>query len=147
MQRFYYLGSLLVVFAIPAGVIMPFIIHQIPIANLILFLVGILFLGSVWDVWATRHGKKDAVWIWQFNHKDTIGVTLFDIPLEEYLFYLLSSAYIIFLWEAIKLALSTDSPLLSILIATLALWSLLGAMFPYWIKPRGDRIAPPKSHP
>lgn len=140
MQRFYYLGSLFIVFIIPAVVIAPFILVQIPLINFLLFAIGILVLGSIWDIWATRHGKSDTVWLWQFNRQDTMDITIFDLPIEEYLFYLSSSTYIIFIWEGIKLVLSTNNLTLAILIPSLSLWSLLGAMLPYWIKPKGDRI-------
>jgi len=95
--KFYYLISLLFVFVIPASAAAHFVIDRIPMINLLTFVAGITILGSIWDIWATRHGKKDPIWLWQFNFKDTLGVKLFGLPIEEYIFYIASSLYIVFI--------------------------------------------------
>lgn len=63
-----------------------------------------------------RHGRRDPIWLWQFNFKDTLGIKLFDLPIEEYLFYIASSVYIILIWEGIRYALETGSLLMYILL-------------------------------
>ncbi len=98
LSRFYYLYSLLFVFTIPVLIQGYFIWPLIDKMNLFTFMIGITIIGSLWDIWACRHGKRDPIWLWQFNKKDTLGITLFDLPIEEYLFYICSSAYIIFTW-------------------------------------------------
>lgn len=140
MRRFYYLGSLLTIFIVPEIVVGHFVISQIPLFNLIIFTLGVLLLGSIWDIWATRHGKQDTVWLWEFNHKDTIGVFAFGLPIEEYLFYVVSTLYLIFMWVGIQQALASSSNFLDILLPCAALYSLFAAMLPYWIKPKGDRL-------
>lgn len=138
--KFYYLISLLFVFVIPASITAYFVVDRIPMINLLTFVAGITILGSIWDIWATRHGKKDPIWLWQFNFKDTLGIKLFDLPIEEYIFYVTSSLYIVFIWEGIKYALETNSIFMYILIPFLGLWSLLFILMPYLIRVKGDKL-------
>lgn len=138
--KYYYLLSILFVFIIPASVAAYFVFDRIPIANLLTFVIGITILESIWDIWATRHGKRDPVWLWQFNFNDTIGIKLFDLPIEEYIFYVASSLYIVFVWEGIKYALELGSVLMYILIPSLGIWSLLFMLVPYVWRVNDDRI-------
>lgn len=138
--RFYYLTSLFFIFVIPAIIAGYFVISRIPLLNLLMFVIGITILGSIFDIWATRHGKRDPVWLWQFNDKDIFGIKLFDLPIEEYLFFIASSIYIIFIWEGIQYALETGSALMYILIPFLGIWSLVFICVPYFIRMKGDRL-------
>jgi len=123
--RYYYLLNLLFVFTLPAFILAFFVWGRIPLINLVLFVGSITVLGVIWDILAVRHGKRDRTWLWQFNFKDTLGIKIFDLPIEEYVFYISSSLYIIFLWEGIKYSLETESILMYILIPFLGVWSLL----------------------
>ena len=138
--KFYYLISLLFVFVIPASAAAHFVIDRIPMINLLTFVAGITILGSIWDIWATRHGKKDPIWLWQFNFKDTLGVKLFGLPIEEYIFYIASSLYIVFIWEDIKYALETNSIFMYILVPFLGVWSSLFILVPYLIHVKDDKL-------
>ena len=129
--RFYYILSLLIVFTLPAIAIAPFVWGRLPVSNLILFVASITVLGGIWDIWATRHGKRDPIWLWQFNFKDTLGIKIFDLPIEEYLFYVSASLYIVFIWEGIKLALETGSVLMYIVLPFAGIWSLVFMLIPY----------------
>jgi hypothetical protein len=90
---------------------------------------GITIVGSLWDIWATQHGKNDPIWLWQFNKKDTLGVKFFDLPIEEYLFYLTTSIYIIFSWEAIQLI--DQYPVLYTILPCMAVWTVFFIGLPY----------------
>lgn len=136
-RRFYYLASLLFVFAIPLAFEGFFIFGRINKIYLLIFVAGITFTGSVWDIWASRHGKKDPIWIWQWNEKETLGIKLFDLPIEEYLFYVVSSAYIIFTWETIRFFSETGSVSGLIFPALAILWSALSIGIPYALGFRG----------
>jgi len=95
-------------------------------------MVGITIVGSIWDIWATRHGNKDPIWLWQFNHKETIGKKVFDVPIEEYLFYLATSVYVIFTWESIRLVSEEGNLLMFIVLPFCAVWSLFFIGIPYF---------------
>jgi|SRR3990167_3107452 len=138
--KFYYLTSLLLVFVVPTCIVAYFVLDRIPLSNLLTFIIGITALGSVWDIWATRHGRRDPIWPWQFNFKDTLGIKLFDLPIEEYIFYIASSVYIIFIWEGIRYALETGSLLMYVLLPFLGIWSLLLMLIPYIIRAKGDKL-------
>ena len=106
MKKYYYLLTLIFVFCIPTIVAGFYLSNFISLKNLIPFVLCVSVIGSIWDIWAAKHGKKDRVWLWQFNRRQTLGYTLLGIPLEEYLFYIVSSVYVIFMWEGINLILS-----------------------------------------
>ncbi len=139
-RKYYYSLSLLFIFVIPTFISAFFVFSRISIAQLAVFVLSITLLGSAWDIWATRHGKKDPVWLWTFNHKDTLGLRLFDLPVEEYLFYIASSVYIIFLWESIKYALETESAIMYLVLPFVSLWSMLFIAVPYLAREKKDRI-------
>lgn len=127
--RFYYLYSLVFVFVIPVFIEGFFIWPRIDKVSLYTFMIGITVVGSLWDMWATRHGKRDSVWLWQFNKKDTLGITFFDLPIEEYFFYLATSVYVIFTWECIQSV--NEIPILYLILPLVAVWSLLFIGLPY----------------
>lgn len=132
--KFSYLLSLFLVFVLPASGAAYFVWDLIPLINLAMFAVAITILGSIWDIWATRHGKRDPIWLWQFNLRDTLGIQLFGIPIEEYLFYVSSSLYVVFIWEGIKRALETQSILMYIVLPLLGVWSLLFILIPSFFR-------------
>lgn len=139
-KRFYYLLSLLFVFGIPtfiAGVVMR---STISWATLSVFILIVMVVGSIWDIWATRHGKKDRVWLWQFNFKDNLGIKIFGLPIEEYLFYTLASLYAVFIWQAIGLSFETKEYSFITLVITMGAWSFVSATLPYIFRKKGDRL-------
>jgi lycopene cyclase domain-containing protein len=140
MKRFYYLISLVFFLGIPGAIQGYLVWHQIPILNFLVFIFFISAVGSVWDVWATRHGKKDTVWLWQFHKNNTLGFTIFGMPVEEYLFYIASSSYIIFIWEGIRLALAGKGSGIWLAIPLLGTISFIAIIIPYFIRPKGDRL-------
>lgn len=142
LKRFSYLFSLIFVFVIPTIITGVFIYESIIWLNFLIFVVLITTIGAVWDIWATRHGKKDKVWLWQFNSNNTLGIKIFDIPIEEYLFYVFTSLYVVFIWEAIKLALETRDLIFYILVPSIGLWSLIFITIPYKLEIKGDKIQP-----
>jgi lycopene cyclase domain-containing protein len=119
---------------------------NIKISHLLIFVASITVLGSLWDIWAARHGKQDAVWLWQFNFHETIGIKVFDLPIEEYLFYICSSVYVVFLWEGIKFGQATESMLMLLLLAFAGVWSALAIGVPYLLRSKGDRVLDKKIH-
>jgi len=140
MRKYYYILSLLFVFVIPTIIAAYFVLERVRLDQLAIFVVSITLLGSVWDMWATRHGKRDPVWIWTFNHRDTLGIRFRDIPIEEYLFYLVSSVYIVFLWELIRYTIEHTNPILYAVLPFLALWSMLFIAVPYFAREKKDRM-------
>lgn len=130
-KKFTYFRSLLFMLIVPEAVIGYFVFHQIDFFNLIPFAMGIMFLGTLWDIWAIPHGKRDSTWIWKFNASETLGIRLFDLPIEEYIFFFATGFYIVFLWEGIKMATETGNTVLYILLPSLSLWSLAAILFPF----------------
>lgn len=105
-----------------------------------LFAVSITLLASVWDIWATRHGKRDSVWMWSFNSRQTLGIKLLDVPVEEYLFYTASSVYIVFLWQGIQYGRASGSIVTLIVLSFAGVWSLLAIAIPYIVRSPKDRL-------
>lgn len=140
MKKYYYLLSLFFVFILPTIVIYAFIYNIIKLLPLFLFIFNILIIGSIWDIWATKHGKNDSFWIWQFNHQETLGIKFFGLPVEEYLFYIFSSTYIIFLWEGIKYGYEEQNFIMLFVLLFSSLISIFFILLPYIIKNKNDII-------
>lgn len=139
-KTYLYLLSLTLIFIIPSLIAGYFVIPYISIPHLIVFILLITTVGSLWDLWATKHGGRDLVWLWMFNSKQTLGITVLGLPIEEYLFYVFSSVYIIFMWEAIGLVLETGNTLYYALIPGLGIWTFVSVFIPYKLGPKNDRI-------
>jgi lycopene cyclase domain-containing protein len=139
-RKFYYLFSILFVFFAPALVEGFFIWNRISILNLTVFALGITTIGIMWDIWATRHSNKDTVWVWQFNSRDTLGLKFFDVPVEDYLFCILSSVYSVFTWECLRYISQNNDFTLSVLLVCIFIWTLAGIAFLYIFRHKGDRL-------
>ena len=139
MKKFYYLGTLIFVFCIPTIIAGFYLSNFISLGALIPFIIFVTIIGSIWDIWATRHGKEDRIWLWQFNRKENLGVTFFGIPIEEYLFYAVSSVYVIFMWEGIKLIMLKNIQVFFVVIL-LSCWTLVAITIPYLLTPKRNRL-------
>ncbi len=140
MKKFSYLLTLFGVFGIPAVFAGVFLSYYISLDSLLPFIITITIIGSIWDVWATRHGKRDRVWLWQFNHRQTIGMRFLGLPVEEYLFYVASSVYVIFMWESFKLMTSNAPSEVYMATGLLSAWTLFAISLPYWLGRRSDKF-------
>lgn len=140
MKKFYYLLTLLFVFCIPTIIAGFFLSDYISLRALVPFVITVTVIGSIWDLWATRHGKKDCVWLWQFNKKQTLGFRIFGLPLEEYLFYTASSVYVIFMWEGIKLMTLHNTFQMYLLVMLLSGWTIVAIGIPYAFAPKRDKF-------
>ncbi len=140
MKRFYYLGSLLFIFLVPTIFAGFYLSDFIPWKPLIPFVVLVTITGALWDIWATRHGKKDPVWLWDFNRKNTLGVRFLGLPIEEFLFYVVSSVYVVFMWEAFKLMLEGTEARVYWTIAIQGIWTLSCIALPYLLSSKKDKI-------
>ena len=140
MRKYYYLLSLLFVFCIPTLFAAYLLSDAISMNELIPFIGLVTIIGSIWDVWATRHGKRDRVWLWQFHRTQTLGVRFLGLPIEEYLFYVASSVYIIYMWEGIKIMVVGGGGRVYFVIFGLAIWTLLSILFPYMFRKKGDKF-------
>jgi len=139
MRKYLYLLSLLFVFIIPTLVIGSFIEPHMNIWDLTVFALGIMIVGSAWDIWATRHGRTDSVWLWQFNKINTLGIQFLGLPVEEYLFYLSTSIYILFTWETFQYSTANNGAGSYFLVFT-GIWSLAFIILPYSFNIRGDKL-------
>lgn len=139
-KKYFYLLSLLLIFVIPSFIAGYFVIEHISIKHLVAFVILITLVGSIWDIWATKHGNGDPIWLWAFNHEETLGIKIFGLPIEEYLFYVFSSVYIIFIWKSIELAIETENILFYAMIPGLGIWTALSILIPYKMSPKNDRL-------
>lgn len=65
-----------------------------------ILLTGTFFL--IWDHWFTQLG------VWEFNSSYILGVYLFDLPLEEWLFFLTVPFACVFIYEVLNYFFPTD---------------------------------------
>lgn len=139
-KKFYYLTTLLVVFCIPTSVAAYALSDVVRPSELIPFIILVTLIGSIWDVWATRHSKRDRVWLWEFHRSQTLGHRFLGLPIEEYLFYTASSVYIIYMWEGMKLMARYGTAEVYVIVFGLGAWTLGAILLPYFFRSRGDRL-------
>lgn len=139
-KKLYYLGTLLVVFCIPTSVAAYALSDIVKVSELVPFIVLVTLIGSIWDVWATRHGKRDRVWLWQFHRTQTLGYRFLGLPIEEYLFYTASSVYVIYMWEGLKLMARYGTSEVFLVVFGLGAWTLGAILLPYLFRSKGDKI-------
>lgn len=94
-------------------------------------LVGYLLVSLpfiVWDIWATSQGH------WGFNSQYVTGVSLFGMPIEEYLFFITVPFAMIYVWGVIKKFVADGSTniLLPLLILGLAMGSSVWLLISQW---------------
>lgn len=61
-----------------------------------------MFLFIPWDVWFTAEG------VWWFNHKYTLGIDLWGLPIEEWLFFIIIPTACIFIYESLNYFFTKD---------------------------------------
>lgn len=125
-----YLYSLLAIFIIPTFIFVYLLLGKISIVNVLILAVIISILGSIWDVWGTKHGTKDIFWLWTFNEKYLVGVRVFDVPIEEYLLFFFGTTFIVTLWETINIWITTPSDFNPLIIAVLFSWTVAAVVLP-----------------
>jgi len=64
-------------------------------ALILTLLIEILIFGG-WDVFATWRGH------WYFNPDGIIGIKVINLPVEEWMFFIIIPFCCIFTWEALK---------------------------------------------
>lgn len=86
-----------------ASILFPFILSfskKINFYNKPLRLVLALFIPAavyiIWDVLATKAGH------WSFNENYITGIFIFNLPVEEILFFFVIPFCSLFLWESVK---------------------------------------------
>jgi NADH:ubiquinone oxidoreductase subunit 3 (subunit A) len=59
MKKYSYVLSLLFVFFLPTLYLWAALSIRLPAVQLVAFLVFVTIVGSVYDLWAAKHGRKD----------------------------------------------------------------------------------------
>ena len=66
------------------------------IKSLILSISLIVLIFGLWDIFATHRGH------WEFNPQGLFGLKIVNLPIEEWLFFVIIPFCCIFTWEAIN---------------------------------------------
>ncbi len=100
MKRLYYSFAYIFLLGIPAYFF--YSSDRIDLGSLVLTIIIVFIIGSVFDIWAVRQGRKDRFFIWQYNEKSIIGLKIRGVPIEDYiLFLVLTPIFIISLYTLI----------------------------------------------
>lgn len=98
LSNFEYLGVLLACYSFP---LVFSIIHRrilrkegVGLVNRTVWLAGLPFL--VWDMWAVNTGR------WSFNEEVITGIKIWNLPIEEVLFFALIPQSCLLLWAGMK---------------------------------------------
>lgn len=66
------------------------------------FLPAMLFTGAIFIIWDMRF---EEIGIWKFNPEYLIGIYIFNLPLEEWLFFIVIPYCSVFIYEILKVKL------------------------------------------
>ena len=77
------------------------------------FLVSLPFI--IWDIWAVSQGH------WAFNGQYITGVSLFGMPIEEYLFFVTVPFAMIYVWGVVKKFVADGSAMILVRLLFLGL--------------------------
>lgn len=103
MQRFYYSAAYLLLLGVPALMISGVIKNHIDFRAVFVTTLLTIMVGGIFDIWAVRQSRKDKFFIWEYNKKSIIGVKVFGVPIEDYVFFLvLTPIFIIALYEGVR---------------------------------------------
>jgi lycopene cyclase domain-containing protein len=72
-----------------------------------------------WDVWFTNIG------VWRFNPKYVLGIYILNLPLEEWLFFLIVPFSCVFIYEVLNYFIKKEIPATYTLLITLTLVTFL----------------------
>ncbi|MBK7384855.1 MAG: lycopene cyclase domain-containing protein [Flavobacteriales bacterium] len=126
MERYYYLGLDLFSIAFPlAASFEPRIAYWRKWRGLFTGMAVMMLVFIAWDAVFAANG------VWGFSSRYTLGVDIFGLPLEEWLFFLAIPYACVYLYEVMRYAVRRDvlarvaRPLSIVLIVVLALVGLL----------------------
>ncbi len=103
MERYYYLGLDLLSIAFPlAASFEPRIAYWKKWRGLFtgILVMAVVFLA--WDAMFTANG------VWGFNPRYTLGIDLFGLPIEEWLFFIAIPYSCVYLYEVMRYAIKRD---------------------------------------
>jgi lycopene cyclase domain-containing protein len=96
MEKYVYIGVILFALSYPLAQSFE---HRIKYATkwyaLFPAILITAFVFLVWDYWFTQIG------VWEFNHRYVLGLFYFDLPLEEWLFFIVVPFASVFIYEVL----------------------------------------------
>ena len=102
MKKLYYTLAYLLLLGLPSWVFLNYV--NLNIKVVIITVIVVMIVGASFDIWAVKQGRKDKFFIWEYNKNSIIGVKIFGVPIEDYVFFLiLTPIFIISLYKFIEL--------------------------------------------
>lgn len=101
MKKIYYTIFYIAILGVPALILSNFV--TVNTKSLIYTICASIFVGQILEVWAVRHGKKDKSFVWEYSSKFTLGPKIFDVPIEDFIIFLiLTPIFIVYFYEFAK---------------------------------------------
>ncbi len=70
---------------------------------LVLTVISAIIVGTLIEVNAVRHGKKDKVFVYQYNSKFTLGPKVLGTPIEDSVIFLIfTPIFLVLVYEFIS---------------------------------------------
>ena len=95
MNNYIYIVLMLIFAIIPSLILLYLLRDKINFKNLVICLFILFIVGVIWDQISVKLG------IWSFSQDKTLG-NLFDIPIEEYLFFIFVPLLVITVYTLIN---------------------------------------------
>jgi len=126
---------------IPSVVVLFFVYRSIDLKALVVTILAAFFIGGIFDIWATRQGRKDKFWIWEYNPRTTLNKHFMGMTIEDVtIFLILTPIFTIVVWEAAKKLISIYNISLGLLVVGGAVFVLIAYFLTYNLtKPKTKR--------
>ncbi|MBN1987255.1 MAG: lycopene cyclase domain-containing protein [Prolixibacteraceae bacterium] len=126
-RNYAYVLLLLVFFAVPAGITLKR--SDGFVGKLKYLLPAMLFSGAIFILWDIRFAELG---IWNFNSDFVLGISLKNLPLEEWLFFLVVPFFSVYIYEILKtrlLQVRQPNIFVAISLVLLVMYALLAYFF------------------
>lgn len=80
INKFLYSLAYLGLLGIPALIMTYLISGDLNGKALVLVLLAAFIVGGIFDIWATRQGKKDKFFVWEYNSNSILGIKICGVP-------------------------------------------------------------------
>jgi len=123
-MRFTYIKLLVAIYFPPIIALILFLESKTDLLKLSVFSFVVVIYGIAWDMWATKHGRTDKLWIWRFNRKTITGLFIEHHPFDEYLFGILHIFWVVVFWEVLNGVISDFNFKILAVLVLVILWQI-----------------------
>ena len=128
---FRYFKTLALTLLLPLVAMLFVLWDQINLQYLFVFVLLASVVALAWDIWSTRQGSRDTLWVWRYNPKTTTGVRVLGHPLEQYVFAFGTILWIVLFWELVISVTNEYTEFQAAILLAIVLWEFFAVAVIY----------------